>query len=78
MQGGKQGFTSSIGDQHFGVRVQSLVVLSMLEHGGEELRELLSEQGMAQEECILIEALLCSTTEVFNEELRCVKSGSAI
>jgi len=44
----------------------------MGEHGGEELRELFSEERMSKEQSVLVETFFGSTIQILYQERRCI------
>ena len=60
------------------MRVQHLVVLGLREERGEELRELFPQQGMPEEQGVLVEAFLGRTVQILYQEGWGIKARSPV
>jgi len=78
MQRAVQGLARAIGDQDFGMRIQRLVFLGMREERGEELRELLPQQGMPEEQGVLVVPLFGRPVQILYQEGWRVKPRSPV
>ena len=60
------------------MRIQHLVVLGLREERGEDLRELLPQQGVPEEQGVLVEAFLGRTVQILYQEGWGIKPRSPV